>query len=165
MRIKKVKTLWMQKSRGLKSPIYRDTPAQRWSVGWFDCSSLTSQRATGLSDISCTRSPIALQGPGGRRGYILWAIFCVCKQPTDLARPSQDQLVRLMHSLLPFIILIQPKPVGFLSAWFPFHVKTSYTSSGTKRCIKLFSYPVETHKRIKHGYLPFLHCPFGKTSW
>lgn len=57
----------------------------------------------------------------------------------------------------------QTKPMGF-SSLFPFHVKTSHTSSGTKHCIKLFSYSTETQRRIKHWHLPFFTGPLGKSG-
>lgn len=94
----------------------------------------------------------------------MWVIFCVCRQLIELARPSQNQLLRLMHSPLPFIFFFQTKPVGFSSAWFPFHAKTSHTSSGTKHCIKLFSYSIETHRGIKHRHLPFFTGLLGKSG-
>lgn len=54
-----------------------------------------------------------------------------------------------------FFFFFQINPVGFSSAWFPFHAQTSHTSSGTKHCIKLFSYSTETHRGIKHRHLLF----------
>lgn len=96
----------------------------------------------------------------------MWVTFCLCKQLMELAGLSQNQLVRLMHSPLPFISFFfsQTKPMGFSSAWFPFHAKTSHTSSGTKHCIKLFSYSIKTHGGIKHRHLPFFTGLLGKSG-
>lgn len=93
----------------------------------------------------------------------MWVTFCVCKQLMELARPSQNQLVKLMHSLLPlFLFFFQTKPMGLSSAWFPLHAKTSHTSSGTKHCTKLFSYSIETHRGINRRHLPFFTGLLGK---
>lgn len=52
--------------------------------------------------------------------------------------------------------------MGTSSAWFPFHSKASHTSSGTEHCIKLISYPIETHRGIKHRHIPFFTSLLGK---
>lgn len=138
-------------------------------MGQFDHSSLTWHEGlwmAGLSDFSHTRilqphQPSDSKVLGEEEVYIVWVMFFVCKQLMELARPSQNQLVRLMHS--PFHFFFQTKPMGF-SSLFPFRVKISHTSSGTKHCIKLFSYSTETQRRIKHWHLPFFTGPLGKSG-
>lgn len=46
--------------------------------------------------------------------------FCVCQQLMELARPSQNQLGRLVHSPLPFIFLFKQNPWDSLLRGFDF---------------------------------------------
>lgn len=67
----------------------------------------------GLSDFSHTRilqphQPSDSKVLGEEEVYIVWVMFFVCKQLMELARPSQNQLVRLMHS--PFRFFFKQNP-------------------------------------------------------
>jgi len=54
--------------------------------------------------------------------------------------------------------------MGFSSAWFPFHAKTSHISSGTKHCIRLFSYSIEACIGIKYRHPQFFTGLLGKSG-
>lgn len=115
--------------------------------------------------MSHTTSPIALQGPVGRWGlHFVGNLLCL-QAAYGVGQAFSGSISEADALSSPFNIFIPAKPVGFFSARFPFHAKTSCTSSGTKHCIKLFSYPLETDREIKHRHLPFLCWPFGKTRW
>lgn len=131
---------------------------------------------------------IALQDPGGRGGLYYAGNLCL-QAAYGAGHPFLESISEADAHSSPFhtvfcccfcccflfvlfclclvsvfwfcFVFFQTKPMGFSSAWFPFHEKTSHTSSGTKHCIKVVSYSIET-QRNKTQVRAILHWPFGK---
>lgn len=128
----------------------------------------------GCLDFSHTRNPVALllqtaitlQDPGGSGGLYYVGNLLSLQAAYGAGWAFSESISEADALSSPFHIFFfsQTKPMGFSSAWFPFHAKTSHTSSGTKHCIKLFSYSIKTHGGIKHRHLPFFTGLLGKSG-